>query len=218
MENKWCVYLITTENTQKYVGKTSVKNLRKRINSHKTSKRFKNVNFNYEILYETFDHDDVLNKETYYIEYYDTFNNGLNKTKTGKGCGHDSSKFTTLNYKFSEITKQKMREQSIKRKAGNKLQNWLNNLNDNDRKIIVKKMSDTKRNNPGPVKYIEDDVKRFIELYKLKPNIDNVGSIMKNGKILTYERAFAKMYSKKFNIPNGYNILKGKVLAWKHLL
>lgn len=42
---------------------------------------------------------------------------------------------------------------------------------------------------------------------------DKIGKIMKNGKIMSYERAFCLEYSKKFNVSDQYiyRILKGKV-------
>ena len=54
-------------------------------------------------------------REEYWINSLDTFNNGLNESPSGKGCGHNSPNFTTLGYKFSDEQRKKMSESAKKR-------------------------------------------------------------------------------------------------------
>lgn len=64
----------------------------------------------------------------------------------------------------------------------------------------------------GPTKVSDNKCKEIISLYKEYPTLDKVGSKMKNGKILTYERAFAKTYHVNYNVTEAqlYNIITGK--------
>lgn len=78
------------------------------MGDHKRSARFKDDSFNIELLEESSDRNYICEKEEYYIKLYDTFNNGLNDTISGKGYGHSSKKFTTFGYIFSEESRVKM--------------------------------------------------------------------------------------------------------------
>ena len=98
----WCVYLITRDDNQKYVGKTSLMRLKNRMSAHKKDDVFVGHIFKYEILSIADSHDEILEYETHYVQILNTFENGLNKTKHGKGFGHSSSKFTTLGKEFTE--------------------------------------------------------------------------------------------------------------------
>lgn len=89
------------------------------MGDHKRSKRFIGHEFDIRILEESFDRSYIENRETYYISVYDTFNNGLNDTETGKGWGHSSPKFNTLGYTFSEESRKKMSESAKKRCIAN---------------------------------------------------------------------------------------------------
>lgn len=62
-----------------------------------------------------------------------------------------------------------------------------------------------------------EDVKLIISDYISRPNIDNVGDIMKNGRVMSYERAFSLAYSSKFNVTpeNIYRIVTRK--SWNSL-
>jgi len=83
---------------------------------HYSSERFKNDDFDVEIIEENADRSKIEELEEYYISYYDTYENGLNNTKCGKGFGHNDPKFTTLGYSFTEDQRKKMSE-SGKRRA-----------------------------------------------------------------------------------------------------
>lgn len=77
---------------------------------HRRSKRFKNSDFSIEILMESTDRTKIELAETQYILQYNTYDNGLNSTKCGKGYGHDSPKFTTVGYVFPDESRKKMSE------------------------------------------------------------------------------------------------------------
>jgi len=89
------------------------------MGDHKRSKRFIGHEFDIQVLEESFDRSYIENKESHYIAVYDTFNNGLNDTETGKGWGHSSPKFNTLGYIFSDKSRKKMSESAKKRCVGN---------------------------------------------------------------------------------------------------
>lgn len=105
---KHILYLITRDDGQRYVGITIDYRVRLRMNEHRASDRFKGYNFTYQILKEDEDRAVIERAETEAVAYYDTFNNGLNGSPGGKGWGHNSPKFNTLGYKYSDESKAKM--------------------------------------------------------------------------------------------------------------
>ena len=82
---------------------------------HRSSERFYNDDFDFQILAEDTNRSKIEDLEEYYIQYYDTYNNGLNNTKGGKGFGHNDPKFTTLGYTFTDDQRMKMSEAGKKR-------------------------------------------------------------------------------------------------------
>lgn len=105
--NMHYVYLITRDDGEKYIGITN--NISRRKAAHRLDDRFRDTNFSMEIIFEDENREEVESKETYFIEKYDTFHNGLNRTITGKGSGHSSPFFTTLGKKFSVESREKMK-------------------------------------------------------------------------------------------------------------
>lgn len=91
-----------------YVGITIKDRFSNRISQHRGSERFKNDEFEVEILEECSDRTYIESREPYWISFYDSFETGLNKTAHGGGHGHGSSRFTTLGYSFSEESRAKM--------------------------------------------------------------------------------------------------------------
>ena len=94
------IYLVTnTINDKQYVGMTTKKKVETRIKEHlretkynRNNNRFHNAirchgwdKFVWVILCECNDIDELQEKEIYYIELYDTFNNGYNSTTGGGG-------------------------------------------------------------------------------------------------------------------------------------
>lgn len=82
---------------------------------HQISERFKDDDFDVKILAEDSDRSKIEYLEEYYISYYDTYHNGLNKTKGGKGFGHNDPMFTTLGYTFTPEQRKNMSEAGKKR-------------------------------------------------------------------------------------------------------
>ena len=231
MMKKYCVYLIERDDGLKYIGKTKQKTLKYRITDHKNSDKFKDHEIKqYYVLYETEDHDDVLEKETYYTYFYDTFRHGLNKTPDGKSRLGKSYKFTTFGLHLSEETKNKIR---IKSKLNNNISNAHKWHNDPElRKKAIETMSMTRKGNCyRPLKFNVEDIEKLLILYKSKPEvqyinkkkhnpIDKDGNVIsKNGKIITYDKTFCTEYAHLFNMtPEGCgNIISGKIASWKEL-
>ena len=105
---KTIVYKLIREDNQIYIGITV--NFKARLSAHKKSKRFSELKIKeYEILYEcdTYEEAEILEEEM--IKKYNSFYNGLNESINGKG-NHLSKKFNTLGFKFSEDSKQKMKD------------------------------------------------------------------------------------------------------------
>jgi hypothetical protein len=71
-------------------------------------------------------------------------------------------------------------------------------------------------NNPKS-KLTEDDVKNIIDSYLKRPNVPDVGKIMKNGVEMSYDRSFSIQYSKMYNVSpeNIDRIIKRK--SWKNV-
>jgi len=89
--------------------------MRQRINSHKIDQRFCDDEFDVQVLEESEDRSYIERMEEEYIKKYDTYNNGLNKSKSGKGYGHNSPKFNTLGYQFTEEQRKNMSKAAKKR-------------------------------------------------------------------------------------------------------
>lgn len=103
------VYKITRSDGQEYIGITV--DLNKRVKEHTRSSRFASGISKVEVLFESIKYEDCQNLESAFIEKFDTFNNGLNLSPTGKGKGHrkgECNSFTTKGMTFSESAKEKM--------------------------------------------------------------------------------------------------------------
>lgn len=208
----YLVYKITREDNQSYIGMTYDSGLRSRIYAHKKSSRFKGYKYEIEILEENPDFEYICDREEYFITLYNTYNNGLNETPDGKGL-QDYRYFTTKGYKFSEESKKKM---SIKAKQ--RLERDGNPFKGKHHTEQTKEKLRQKR--LGKIythKLSEEEVKEIIKLFNLKEEFEQVGKPGRNGKIITYERAFALKYCKQFNVTkeNIERIIRGS--SWKHL-
>ncbi|MDP7367950.1 MAG: hypothetical protein QGH83_11930 [Candidatus Pacebacteria bacterium] len=198
---EYIIYKLTRNDNKEYIGTTDTKCFRSRMNAHKISERFREYTFAIEIL-EKSTNISLLEKEELYISKFNTYKKGLNKTPEGKGYGHNSNKFTTRGYKFSEEIKQKMKEKKKSYIPWNK------------GKTGYKLNVDRKGKCYRTPKFSDEVYKKIRELYAKKSHIESANTKQKNGKILTYERAFAKLYSPEFNIsiPMVLNILNNKTL------
>lgn len=81
-----------------YIGITT--DLSKRLDSHRNSARFKDSDFTHSVLFEG-SYLECAELEERYIEEHDTWKNGLNLTKSGKGKSHTGN-FNTLGHVYSE--------------------------------------------------------------------------------------------------------------------
>lgn len=153
---KTYIYKITRSDDLMYIGITV--SPEKRFRVHRSSERFsigiKEIN-----ILEVCDSYDLAEElEEKYIDLYDTFENGLNKTKTGKGS-HKHKSFNTLGYEFSEESKRKMSISAKKRGP--------TTVGYKHREDSRKKMSDIRKGKSfSPRKVpIEDNIKIY-ESYK----------------------------------------------------
>lgn len=77
------IYMLIKDNNPIYIGSTSRKYLCERAREHRLGSGCYKKDFD---SYELIEYTDNIDREEYWISYYDTFNNGLNKTPDGK-CG-----------------------------------------------------------------------------------------------------------------------------------
>lgn len=222
------IYKLTRSDNKEYIG-TTTQNLQKRLSVHKNSNRFKNKKIvNIEILYETDDIKELYDKEKYFIEKYNTFHNGLNKSINGRG-NHLSDKFTTLGFKYSIESKEKMKKSKI-----NFNPYWLKTCKRNkipcrknlryNSKLTEKQVNEIKNNFKNynfnkdiTIKYIK---KSQINLY-LNDQILTNNLILKNGKPISFQIIYSHEICKKYNVSNItiLNILRNKCwnknIVWK---
>jgi hypothetical protein len=166
--------------------------------SHKNSKRFENFSFEFSILAVTDDIIEAGKIESYYVGYYDSFNNGLNKTKNGF-TSHNS--LPSYGCKFTDESKSKMSE-SAKRRGGNTIGFKFTE----ESKL---KMSHSQKTRIFNKKVIyPDDYHQFA-------NVDNyidhngiiryIGDVLPSGHIVTKQICMKHLLSKKYNqVPNNF--------------
>lgn len=227
---KSCIYKITRKDGLEYIGIT--KNLKKRLNEHKRSERFKIGITNVEILFEG-EKNDCEFFEGHYIQKYDTFIHGLNNTKTGKG---QNFFLTTLGYKFSEESRKKMSESAKGKHSGEK-----NGMFNKTHSLITrKKISQIHKGKVYHSKLTKQQVEEIRNKYSNKSleiekelilkkvkktqrkevinmkNIDFSNLISGNGSKLTYYTLFCIKISEMYNVhPNNIRrILKEE--TWKN--
>lgn len=77
---------------------------------------------------------------------------------------------------------------------------------------ILKFQNTRKGKRYGPPKISDDECRNILHIFNLRPELKLANTKSKNGKIITYERAFAKTYHKKYLITEVqmYNIITGK--------
>jgi hypothetical protein len=210
---KWLVYKIKRSDGLLYIGKTNYNRLKKRMYNHSKSQRFVNYNFEYEILFETVDHKIVLQKEKEYIQIYDTYYNGLNKSIDGSG-NHNAPNFHTIGFSFSENSKQKMSHSHKKRFKNGAIPSMLGKKHSEE---VKKEWSMKRKGKVWSKKFNDEIIKKLMLEYKRTPLQKTI--ISKNGKPLNHLRKFCNEHAEKYNMTsaNMKKILSGKTLAWKHL-
>ncbi len=192
---------------KEYIGITIDYRFHNRMSQHRNSDRFKNDSFDVEILFEDIDRNIVEEKENEFIDMFDTFENGLNLTKGGKGYSHDSSKFTTFNFKFSKKSRNKM---SISAKRRGVPKSTIKALHSKDsrekrRKTITGKICFSK--------LTDDDINNIRNNFETWTN-ELIGTKARNGKLLTKERLFSRFIHKDYGVTEAaiYKVLTNQCL------
>jgi hypothetical protein len=184
-------FLKDLNGTVKYVGQTRNCSARKR--DHKKSK--------HPHIFEIVEQIDIPEKakelEIFYIKKFDTYKNGWNKSTGGEGFD---------NYERKGI-------------GGVKKGNipWNKNLKNCFSEETIKQMREVRRGRVFSKKLSNEDVLEIRSLYSQRPNLENVGLVMKNGKIMSYLQAFCKKYANNYKLtPQG---IKRIVLneCWKNV-
>lgn len=187
----YVVYKIVRDDLKSYIGMTKKSRLITRMREHKRNKKFKNHVFSYSILHDNLLYESACELEEKEISNHNSYFNGLNETKNGKG-NHKSKKFTTYGYKHTKESKLKMSKAQKKRK--NRRKGY--RLSEETKHKISKKLKGRKITTKLTVKQI----KEIKTLYNSKPKIAGVGIVQRNGKELSYNHAFAKKYHKNYGI------------------
>lgn len=209
------VYLITREDGMEYVGTTSLKRIRNRMKQHSKTDRFENFDFSYEVLFETEDYSECLAAETAYISVRGTYANGLNSTIDGQG-NHLSENFTTKNYRFSSESREKMR-MACKKRLERGEHPFLRKL----RKGVVVSEAERKRLSEIAVHPINRNLTlgSFLEMkaeFDSGLHQENSGLVMKNGRSMSPEQAFALAVHEKYGttVTTVRNLMKGRLPIW----
>lgn len=157
-----------------YVGQTQNLDARKR--EHKRNK----PPHTFEISEQIDIPEKAKDAEIFYIKKFDTYKNGWNRSTGGEG--------------FDEYERKGI--------GGVKKGNipWNKDTKNCFSKETIKKMSNTRKGRVFSRKINDEQIKEIRKLYNEKPQLQNVGCIMKNGKKLSYVQAFCKKYSKDYNI------------------
>ncbi|NBP58954.1 hypothetical protein EBU71_20895, partial [bacterium] len=77
----------------------------------------------------------------------------------------------------------------------------------------INKFKNTRRGNRyGPIKISDEVCKDILRLFNSRPELELANTKSKNGKLITYERAFAKSYHQIYDITEAQlcNIITGK--------
>ena len=162
----------------KYVGQTQ--NLDSRKREHKRNKPPHTF-----IISEQIDISEKAKEvEIFYIEKFDTFKNGWNKSTGGEGFD---------NYERKGIG-------GVKKGTVP----WNKGIKNCFSEETIEKMSNSRKGRVFSRKINDEQIREIRKLYNEKPDLKNVGVVMKNGKKLSYIQAFCKEYAKDYNLtPQG---------------
>ena len=162
----------------KYVGQTQNLDARKR--EHKRNK----PPHTFDIIEQIDISEQAKNLEIFYIEKFDTFKNGWNKSTGGEG--------------FNDYERKGI--------GGVKKGNlpWNKGIKNCFTEATIEKMSNSRKGRVFSRKINDEQIREIRKLYNEKPNLQNVGMTMKNGKKLSYIQAFCKEYAGFYNLtPQG---------------
>ena len=162
----------------KYVGQTQ--NLDSRRREHKRNK----PPHKFEISEQIDISEKAKEAEIFHIEKFDTFKNGWNKSTGGEGFD-DYERKGIGGAKKGTIP-------------------WNKGVKNCFSEETIEKMSNSRKGRVFSRKINDDQIREIRKLYNEKPELQNVGAIMKNGKRLSYIQAFCKEYAKDYNLtPQG---------------
>lgn len=105
---------------------------------HKAIKYYGENNFDWEVIDKALTQQEMFDKETYYIQFYDTYKNGYNST-----LGADN---TTLGYRFNDEQKEYFREIRAGKNNGNYNHKWSKEQKKNA-SITMKRIADEHKAN-----------------------------------------------------------------------
>jgi hypothetical protein len=151
------VYKLTDVNDQVYIGITT--NVNKRYRQHLNG-RFSYGIKNFEILEGPVPYETAERLEETYIEKFNSYYDGLNRSIDGKG-NHVSKNFTTAGKRFSEESKQKM---SISAKA--RIEKFGPQINDYSQETKSAWSEKRKGVSWGAKKILDEDAIDIYETYK----------------------------------------------------
>lgn len=109
------VYMITRSDGLKYIGITT--DVGRRLREHRKTKRFESGISSCEVLAECLTYSEAENLEEEFILAHNTYVNGLNMTRTGKGKS-DTEKFNTYGHRYSDESRQKMSDRHWSKRGG----------------------------------------------------------------------------------------------------
>lgn len=121
---EYIIYKLIRDDGKLYIGTTDTKNFKNRMSQHKSARRFCGHTFDVVVLKQS-SNSSILDEEGFYIESHDSLApSGLNLTRSGKGYGHASVKFTTRGYQYSDASRAKMSASAKKRCAMHPRTGW----------------------------------------------------------------------------------------------
>lgn len=195
--------------------------MKQRMGDHKRSKRFRNDEFTIEILEKSNDRNYINEREEYWIQKLDTFNNGLNESWSGKGYGHNSPNFTTEGYIYSEESRKKMSESAKKRGGGPEQMRQLS-LNQWKNPEIRKHHSEIRKGKRLRKPKLSDETVAEIRIFykSIKDQLEKECKIINeerhkknpSWKKTNTARLFGNKYSKKYSVSN---TLLRDIVLWK---
>lgn len=192
----YVIYKLVRDDGKVYIGTTMKRRYNNRIAQHRCHKRFVGHTFEHEILEESADIG-LLDKEDQYIDMYRSFasDGGLNLTRSGRGYPHGSKNFTTRGKVYSEDSRRKMSEKAKARVVWNKGKPGC--FSDATRD----KMSRTRTGRFwGRRKITASQEQEIIDLYLSRPQIEGVGERSRNGRDMSYHRAFGLKYGPIYKV------------------
>jgi hypothetical protein len=198
------VYKLTRADGLEYIGITV--NFKQRVKDHTKSARFQQGITYTEILFESADYSECEERETYFINYYDTYHSGLNMTPTGKGKNLDC-KFNTLGMQMSDQTRQKISAAHKGKISWNRGKQHTEKTK-HHWSVVRKGKRHSSKLSKDTVKMIRDEFTKF------KDNFTPLGN-GRNGRPVTALVEYAKVNHTRFGLtyPGLRNILVNK--SWQ---